>query len=60
MSGMVGKSLACPDWLDKLTAGRVPIVDLDLNDNRAERAAAIFGNLRLPDVHDQPYMRDGR
>ncbi|MCP1200064.1 terminase large subunit [Notoacmeibacter sp. MSK16QG-6] len=51
--------LSCPDWLDRLRAGKLPVRDdLPLNDGEARRAAAVFNRLRLPDVPDQPTMAD--
>jgi phage terminase large subunit-like protein len=49
-------SFACPDWAQRLKEGRSLVPDLPLNQADAERAVAIFNNLRLPDVPDQPRM----
>lgn len=48
---------SCPDWEDRLKAGRPPMPDLPVCLGRAHRAAAIFDNLRLPDVPGQPELR---
>jgi phage terminase large subunit-like protein len=47
-------SLACPDWWDRLKAGRPPFADLKRDRKRAERAEAIYYRLRLPDVPGRP------
>jgi len=52
-------SLACPDWWDRLKAGRLPFADLKLDRKRAERAEAIYYRLRLPDVPGRPAIGDG-
>lgn len=49
-------SLSCPDWFDKLKAGKTPIPDLPLHEGEAARAVKIFNRLRLPDVPGQPMM----
>ena len=47
--------LACPDWWKRLQDGRLPIRDdLPLDMGLADRAAAIFGRLRLADVPGTP------
>lgn len=47
--------LACPDWWKRLQDGRLPIRDdLPLDMALADRAAAIFGRLRLSDVPGTP------
>lgn len=51
-------NLSCPDWFEKLKAGKTPIPDLDLHDGEASRAVKIFNRLRLPDVPGQPMMAD--
>lgn len=47
-------STACPDWADKLKAGRAPIPDLPLFDPVAEKAVALFKRLRVPDLIGTP------
>ena len=47
---------ACPDWWDRLQAGRRPWADLPLDMDRANHALRIFENFRLPDVADQPRL----
>lgn len=49
---------ACPDWVERLRAGRSLVPDLPLNPAEAARAVAIFNNLRLPDVPGQPRMAE--
>lgn len=51
-------NFACPDWAERLKAGQSLLPPLPLNDNEANRAVAIFNNLRLPDVPGQPFMKD--
>ncbi|MGB1215408.1 MAG: terminase large subunit [Pikeienuella sp.] len=47
-------TFACPDWFERLQAGRLPIPDLPLDDYLAEQAVRCFDQLRLPDVPGQP------
>tara|TARA_R100000789_G_scaffold119_1_gene428 strand:- start:1009 stop:1260 length:252 start_codon:yes stop_codon:yes gene_type:complete len=47
---------ACPDWWEKLQAGATPIPALDLDDNLAEIAVALFDKLVVPDIPGQPTM----
>lgn len=49
---------ACPDWAEKLLRGETPIASLDLDQDAAERAVAIFNKLRLPDVIGQPPLEE--
>ena len=49
-------SFACPDWIERLKAGRSLLPDLPLNQAEAARAVQIFGKLRLPDVVGQPSL----
>lgn len=53
-----GKSwdFACPDWFDRLKAGRPPMADLPLDSERAAKGEAIFNNLRIPDIDGKPTM----
>ena len=51
-------SFACPDWEDRLREGRTLIPDLPLDAQAADRAAAIFDRLRIPDVVGQPPMSE--
>lgn len=51
-------SFACKDWFDRLQHGRSIVPQLPLNQALAKRAVEIFDNLRLPDVKDQPEMRE--
>jgi phage terminase large subunit-like protein len=52
-------SFACPDWWARLQTGRSLVPDLPINLDEGQRAVEIFNKLRLPDVPDQPMMRDG-
>lgn len=49
-------NFACPDWEQRLRAGKSLIPDLPLDSGEAARAVGIFDKLRLPDVPDQPPM----
>ena len=49
---------ACPDWPERLRAGRSLLPDLPLIAAEASRAVAIFDRLRLPDVPGQPTMAE--
>lgn len=50
--------LSCPDWQDRILAGRSLVPDLPLNNAEAKDGLAIFDELRLPDVPGLPQMRD--
>lgn len=47
---------ACPDWVDRLKAGRSLVPDLPLDEARANKAVGIFNALRLPDVDGKPTL----
>ncbi|CZT36146.1 terminase large subunit [Rhizobium sp. 9140] len=47
---------ACPDWFEKLQAGKTPIPQLPLDEVRAECAVALFNKLRVPDIRGMPTM----
>ena len=50
-------SLACPEWADRLQAGQSLLPPLPLLDRTAaDRAVAIFNQLRLPDVPGRPAL----
>lgn len=50
---------SCPDWFEKLKAGKAPLPDnLPLDVEEAELAVDVFNKLRLPDVPGQPLLRD--
>lgn len=51
-------NFACPDWVQRLREGRSLVPSLPLDAAAADRAAAIFDRLRLPDVPGQPAMAD--
>lgn len=47
-----------PDWEERLRAGKSIMPDLPLNEEEANRAVAIFDKLKLPDVAEQPTMKE--
>jgi phage terminase large subunit-like protein len=49
---------SCPDWLDRLRAGRSLLPDLPLDKAEADRAVSIFDKLCLPDVPGRPALKD--
>lgn len=50
---------SCPDWFEKLKAGKAPLPDnLPLDAEEASLAVDVFNKLRLPDVPGQPLLRD--
>jgi len=50
---------SCPDWFEKLKAGRPPLPDsLPLDVEEARLAVDVFNKLRLPDVPGKPLLRD--
>jgi len=49
---------ACPDWWERLQAGRAPMADVPLNQDRAAKALAFFNRLRLPDVPGTPALSE--
>jgi phage terminase large subunit-like protein len=51
-----GWSFACPDWEDRLRAGRSLLPTLPLDAAKAQRAVSIFNKLRLPDVPGRPAL----
>lgn len=50
--------LSCRDWWGKLQAGQLPVAQLPLWTQQAERAAAILGRLRLADVPGTPTLAE--
>lgn len=49
--------LSCPDWVERLRAGRSPIRDgLPIDVAAGDRAVAVFNKLRLADVPGTPTM----
>ena len=50
--------LSCPDWAERLRAGRMPVPYLPLIAAEAEIAVAFFDQLRLPDVPGNPMLAD--
>lgn len=51
-------SFACPDWAERLAAGRSLMPSLPLDEREAARAVAIFDRLRLYDVPGTPTMAE--
>jgi phage terminase large subunit-like protein len=51
-------NFSCPDWLDRLRAGRSLLPDLPLDKAEAARAVSIFDKLCLPDVPGRPALKD--
>lgn len=49
---------SCPDWEDRILAGRPLVPELPLFEEEAERAVRIFRRLRLPDVIGNPPMAE--
>jgi phage terminase large subunit-like protein len=49
---------SCPDWLDRLRAGRSLLPELPLDRAEADRAVSIFDKLCLPDVPGRPALKD--
>lgn len=51
-------NFAVPDWEERLRSGRSLVPALPLDEAEADRAVRIFDKLKLPDVPDQPSMRE--
>lgn len=51
-------STACPDWQDRLMAGKSIFPDLPLNEVSATKALAIFKRFRMPDMPDKPLFSE--
>ncbi len=49
-------TFACPDWFERIQAGRTPIPDLPLDVEKAERGLKIFSKLRVPDIDGKPTL----
>lgn len=47
-------SFACPDWWDRLKAGRPPFADLPIDPVEGQAAVDLFDKLRVPDIPGQP------
>lgn len=54
----MGWNTACPDWRERLLAGRPLVPALPLFRGEADKALRIFGRLRLPDVIGMPPMAE--
>jgi phage terminase large subunit-like protein len=53
-----GWDLSCPDWQERLQAGRSLVPTLPLDEFGAARAVAVFNKLRLADVPGTPTMEE--
>src|SRR3954454_19464574 len=51
-------NFSCPDWLDRLRAGRSLLPELPLDRAEADRAVSIFDKLCLPDVPGGPALKE--
>lgn len=49
---------ACPDWAERIMAGRSLVPDLPLFEQERDKALRIFNRLKLPDVIGQPPMSE--
>jgi phage terminase large subunit-like protein len=49
---------SCPDWQDRIRAGRSLMPALPLFESERDQAVAFFDGLRLPDVLGEPLLRD--
>ena len=51
---------SCPDWGERLRAGKAParLTGHPLNTKRSAKAVAIWNNLKLPDVAGQPRLAE--
>ncbi len=49
---------ACPDWWERIQAGKTPMADVPLNNAKAAKALAFFNRLRLPDVVGNPPLSE--
>ncbi len=50
--------LSCPDWRERIRAGRSLVPDLPLFAEEAELGVAFFDEMRLSDVPDKPKLKD--
>lgn len=48
--------LSCPDWADRLRAGRSLVPNLPLHQAEGDRAVAVFNRLKLADVPGTPRL----
>ena len=51
-------SFTCPDWIERLKAGKSLVPDLPIDRELAARAVRVFNELRLPDVAGLPTMEE--
>ncbi|WP_454056043.1 terminase large subunit [Cupriavidus sp. Marseille-Q8015] len=51
-------NLSCPDWEERLRAGRSLVPDLPIDRARGDRAVAVFNKLRLADVPGTPTLAE--
>lgn len=49
---------SCPDWEERIMAGKSLMPDLPLYEDEAAVAMSVFDDLRLPDVVGTPLLRD--
>jgi phage terminase large subunit-like protein len=49
---------ACPDWWELIKAGKTPMADVPVNEEKAAKAVAFFNRLRLPDVPGTPTLAE--
>lgn len=56
--GQLTWNTACPDWKERLLAGRPLVPELPLFKAEADRALRVFKRLRLPDVNGTPTMAE--
>jgi phage terminase large subunit-like protein len=54
----MGWSTGCPDWRERMAAGRSLVPDLPLFEQEAAKAVRVFNRLRLPDVAGKPMLAD--
>lgn len=55
---MVSWSTACPDWEERLLAGRPLVPDLPLFESEAARGLRYFKQLRIPDLFGTPTLAE--
>jgi phage terminase large subunit-like protein len=55
---MTAWSFVCPDWREKIKAGRSLIPSLPLDQARVKKAIDAFNKLRLPDVEGLPFLAE--
>lgn len=53
---MIGWDTSCPDWEERLLAGRPLVPDLPLFDEQAQKGLRVFKRLRVPDISGTPTL----